>query len=149
MPTITIPESATTLPADVQVIMGHYALNFRAEVAALAPSHDHNPRVATMTTPTNLQRAILRADGTITPLDAPVTLAKIEEVLGAGAFPGTIDLHDGRVLLIDDQGVAKRLPRNEAATALYHSICKPGTTTPVLGDAVLALDADFGDPEDF
>lgn len=101
-----------------------------------------------MTTPTTLQRAILRADGTIIPLDAPVTLAKVEEIL-PGAAPGTIMLRDGRVLLIDDQGVAKRLPRNEAATALYHSICKPGTTTPVLGDAVLALDADFADPEGF
>lgn len=100
-----------------------------------------------MTTPTTLQRAILRADGTITPLDAPVTMAQVNDVIGKGAFPGTINLRDGRVLLIDDQGVAKRLPRNDAATALYHSICKPGTTTPVLGDAVLALDDDFADPE--
>ncbi len=92
-------------------------------------------------------RAILRADGTVKPLSGPVDLAQVDQVLGAGAFPGSINLRDGRVLLIDDQGVAKRLPRNAAATALYHSICKPGTTTPVLGDAVVTLNADFDNGE--
>lgn len=32
-------ESTLTLPADVQVIMGHYALNFRAEVARKEPAN--------------------------------------------------------------------------------------------------------------
>lgn len=100
------------------------------------------------TTPTSLQRAILKADGTITPLDAPVTMAQVNAVIGRNAFLETINLRDGRVLLVDDQGVQKGLRRNEQATALYHSICRPGTTHPILGDAVLALDEDFAQEDD-
>ena len=101
-----------------------------------------------MTEPTTLQRAILKADGTIVPLDRPATFEDITKVLG-GALPNFIHLRDGRMLMCDDNGRARGLPHNVQATALYHSICRPGTTSPVVGDCLLALEADFEHPEDY
>lgn len=40
-----------------------------------------------------------------------------------------------------------RKPVNEAATKLYHAVCAPGTTHQIVGDVIVANDADFGEDE--
>lgn len=52
-------------------------------------------------------------------------------------------LADGRVMLVDDLGHSKGLPVNDAATELYHSVCRPGATWEIRGDVVIANDSDF------
>lgn len=58
----------------------------------------------------------------------------------------TVNLRDGKVMLVDDIGLKKGLPVNAKATEIYHGICRPGTTHQIVGDVVIALDADFGPP---
>jgi hypothetical protein len=53
-----------------------------------------------------------------------------------------VNLRDGRVMLVDDDGLGKGLPRNEKATALYHSVTCPGDHF-IVGDVVIAKDEDF------
>lgn len=72
----------------------------------------------------------------------------------------TVNLRDGRVMLVDGDGyetqaierapghvelkpVRAKRPVNEAATRLYHGICKPGTTHQIVGDVAIAWDRDF------
>ena len=40
-------------------------------------------------------------------------------------------------MLIDDDGFAKGLPVNEAATALYASRCRPDSAPVIVGDVVI------------
>jgi hypothetical protein len=51
--------------------------------------------------------------------------------------------HMKKVMLVDDNGLWKDLPVNHKATALYHSVCRPGTTSPIVGNAVLLREEDF------
>ncbi len=55
----------------------------------------------------------------------------------------TVNLRDGRIMLVDDTGLIDGKPVNEKATKLYHSLCKKGTTHPICGDVVICIDADF------
>lgn len=83
----------------------------------------------------------------------------------------TVNLRDGRVMLVDDAGyeitvvdkglqpmgagatlaqtyknepVRARKPVNEKATTLYHGVCRPGTTHQIVGDVAIVVDAEFG-----
>lgn len=75
----------------------------------------------------------------------------------------TVNLRDGRVMLVDDNGYDKEdqtlvdhgngrfeivcgranKPVNPDATKLYHGICKPGTTHQIVGDVAIVRDEDF------
>lgn len=55
----------------------------------------------------------------------------------------TVNLRDGRVMLVDDTGLIDGKPINPEATRLYHSVCRQGTTHPICGDVAIALDKDF------
>ena len=55
----------------------------------------------------------------------------------------TVNLRDGRVMLVDDLGHSKGAALNPEATKLYHSVCRPGTTHQIRGAVVVALDRDF------
>lgn len=90
-----------------------------------------------------MTRELIRADGTRQALPQAVGIVAIERMIGAD-FLDTVNLRDGRVMLVDDQGHDRGLPVNLAATALYHSVCRPGTTHQIRGDVVVTLDADFG-----
>jgi hypothetical protein len=73
----------------------------------------------------------------------------------------TVNLRDGRAMIVNDRGykteliqtahhfklnpVAALLPVNEEATKIYHAVCVPGTTHQIVGDVVIANDADFAD----
>lgn len=76
----------------------------------------------------------------------------------------TVNLRDGRVMLVDDRGwestrvergvgvgelvpVRNLKPINAAATKLYHSVCQPGAKHQIAGDAAITLDANFEPPE--
>ena len=85
---------------------------------------------------------VLRADGRVEHLPAKPTMAQARELIGADTLDG-FSLRDGRYMLLDDAGHARGLLFNKAATELYHSICKPGTTHFIVGDAVvIAEDAE-------
>lgn len=55
----------------------------------------------------------------------------------------TVNLRDGRVMLVDDVGMIDGKPVNPEATKLYHGVCRPGTTNPICGDVAIVRDADF------
>jgi hypothetical protein len=69
-------------------------------------------------------------------------LKQIERLIGANCLD-SVDLRDGRMMFVDDLGYSKGLPDNTQATALYHKVCKPGTTHRIKGDAVIGKDEDF------
>lgn len=49
----------------------------------------------------------------------------------------SVNLRDGRTMLVDDAGHARGLPINEKATRLYRAVCRPGTTHVIRGDVVI------------
>jgi hypothetical protein len=80
---------------------------------------------------------ILRVDGTQEPVEARPS--EFGRLLGADVLD-TFSLRDGRRVWVDDLGHAKGLPINEAATRLYLSRCRPGTTHVIRGDVVIGRD---------
>ena len=87
---------------------------------------------------------IIRATGVheTTSIDGSDWVHETEVLIGADLLD-TVDLRNGRLMLVDDVGHAKNLPDNPEATALYHNICKPGTTHRIRGDVVIGKDTDF------
>lgn len=88
---------------------------------------------------------------TIIKVDGTESEVEVKGVMGISAALGcdmldTVNLRDGRVMLVDDVGHIKELPINPKATAIYHGICRQGTTHTIRGDVAIALDADFGPP---
>jgi len=73
----------------------------------------------------------------------------------------SVNLRDGRVMLMDDDGWETRTERpeghivlvpirpkagkqiNPEATRIYRSVCKPGTTHQIVGDVIIVNDEDF------
>lgn len=112
---------------------------------------------------------IIRTDGREEHVDAPFD--KVNELIGAPGSPvpclGTVNLRDGRVMMLNDRGyetkeetvtvegtkfvriipVKALLPDNAKATALYHSVCRLGTTHRVVGDVAIVVDAEVPVPE--
>lgn len=89
-------------------------------------------------------RYLIPANGApIVEIDRPIGVREICALLGADTLD-TVNLRQGgRVMFVDDAGHEKALPYNAEATRLYHSICKPGTTHFIAGDAIVTLDEDF------
>jgi hypothetical protein len=89
---------------------------------------------------------ILRADGREEEhhVGKHILLGFIQRMIGADMLD-TVNLRDGRVMLVDDTGLVDGKPRNEAATKLYLAVCRPGTDAYIAGDVAVAVDADFGD----
>lgn len=104
---------------------------------------------------------VIRTDGTqeTHEIARAQALQQIYRLIGADTID-TVNLRDGRVMLVDDNGwdcefvehgdgrfsfvpTAPRKPINPAATALYHGVCLPGTTHQIVGDVAIALDEDF------
>lgn len=88
-----------------------------------------------------------------------ILLPWITRMLQAEALD-TVNLRDGRVMLVDDNGWESKLldrgsgvfervtirplkPINAAATKLYRSVCTPGTTHQIAGDVAITLDQHF------
>lgn len=66
----------------------------------------------------------------------------IRKLIGAECLD-SVNLRDGRVMLVDDTGMVDGRPVNPEATKLYWSICRAGTTHPICGDVAIARDEDF------
>jgi hypothetical protein len=71
-----------------------------------------------------------------------ILLDWIHRMIGASCCD-TVNLPGGKVMLVDDTGLIDGKPENAAATAIYHSRCRPGTANPICGDVAIAEDADF------
>lgn len=85
---------------------------------------------------------VIRTSGAEEVIAGRPRIANIEAMIGAACLD-TVNLRDGRVMLVDDNGIAKDLPINPAATVLYHGVCRPGTTHQIRGDVVIVHDEDF------
>lgn len=101
---------------------------------------------------------IIRANGTRQTYHAP--FSRIGELIKAETLD-TINLRDGRVMLVNDRGyeiktvqhenkielrpVRALLPVNAEATRMYHAVCVPGTTHEIVGDVAIVVDADSED----
>ena len=94
-----------------------------------------------------LGRKHIKADGTEVTLDKPISIREVNELIGADTLD-TVNLRDKHrhVMLVDDAFMDKGLAVNHKATALYWSVCRPGTTHQIRGDVVIVPDADFGGP---
>ncbi len=109
----------------------------------------------------NLQ--IIRTDGRLEEHQiaaGPKLCARIGALIGADTLD-VVNLRDGRVMLVDDNGYepgpviergggvieigvgAARKPVNTTATTLYWRVCVPGTTHEIVGDVAIARDEDF------
>lgn len=86
---------------------------------------------------------VLRADGRVEQLQAAPGIAQCKQLIGAATLDG-FSLRDGRYMVVDDNGHASGRPRNEAATAMYLSICRPGTSHFIAGDAVVIDERAWG-----
>lgn len=78
---------------------------------------------------------------------AKPTMKLIQELIEAQGVD-TVSLRSRgaplRVMVVDDLGHPKGLPINEAATALYHEQCRPGSNPPpIRGDVAIVFDHDF------
>lgn len=99
---------------------------------------------------------IIRVDGSEERTQMP-----FRDIAAAIAANGldTVNLRDGRVMLVDDNGwefnvvqtgpngysqvpTHARKPFNPKATALYHAVCIPGTTHQIVGDVAIVVDAE-------
>lgn len=114
---------------------------------------------------------ILRVNGTVETHDIPQAevFNRLRDLIQASGFD-TVNLRDGRVMIVDDNGYETELvdhglqpgppdgkmmqtwerrcisankPVNPEATKLYHGICKPGVTHEIVGDVAIVRDADF------
>lgn len=66
----------------------------------------------------------------------------IRKLIGADCLD-SVNLRDGRVMLVDDTGMLDGRPVNPEATKRYHAVCRPGTVHQIYGDVAIVLDADF------
>lgn len=104
---------------------------------------------------------VLRVDGSEEVHDVARrhAVTEINRLISADTFD-TVNLRDGRVMLVDDNGwdcdfldhgdgrfelrpVQARKPVNAAATTLYLSVCQRGTTHQIVGDVAIVVDKDF------
>lgn len=104
---------------------------------------------------------IIRTDGSeeCHEVSKALVFRTIDRLIGADCTY-TVNLGDGRVMVVDDNGyeskcvdngnghfalvpMRARKPVNAKATALYHAICVPGTRHQIVGDVAIAIDADF------
>jgi len=72
-----------------------------------------------------------------------ILLDWIRRMIAAPQGLDFVNLHDGRVMAVDDTGMVDGRPVNPEATKLYHSVCRPGTTAPICGDVAVTLDEEF------
>lgn len=85
---------------------------------------------------------IIRADGREEEIVGEADINAIASSIGASCLD-TVNLRDGWVMLVDDNGHSKGLPVNPKATQLYWSVCRPGTTNHIVGDVAVVYDDDF------
>lgn len=87
---------------------------------------------------------LIHVDGTSEKRKIPKRIVwnRLRTFLSANGFD-TVNLRDGRVMIVDDTGMIDGKPVNPEATKLYHAICIPGTVHCIHGDVAIAFDKDF------
>lgn len=87
---------------------------------------------------------IIRVDGTETLVKQKPTIRTVTRDIGCDSIDTVLlDRKAEIVMMVDDTGMIDRKPVNPKATALYHSICKPGTVYAIHGDVAIVWDGDF------
>lgn len=91
---------------------------------------------------------IIRANGETEPIPYPPKVDYISEKLGSEVLDAVYLHHLGlpiQVMWVDDHGIDKQLPINEAATGLYLANCKPGSKGKIYGDVAIVYENDLTD----
>lgn len=88
---------------------------------------------------------IIRADGAREQhrVAKGILMEWIRRMIAAPQALDTVNLRDGRVMLVDDTGMIDGRSTNPEATKLYHGLCRPGVTHPICGDVAITLDSNF------
>lgn len=89
-----------------------------------------------------MRNKIIRVDGTEEEIVGRLDIKDIEKRINANVLD-TVNLRDGRVMIVDDLGHPGGKPVNPAATKLYHAVCRPGTTHTIVGDVAVVWDNDW------
>jgi hypothetical protein len=85
---------------------------------------------------------LLKTNGGVVCFDRSFTIAEIQEQIGADCLD-TVNLRDGRVMMVDDDGHGKDLDVNLRATAIYQKLCHRGTDWQIRGDVMIVRDEDY------
>lgn len=85
---------------------------------------------------------IIRTNGAEELRKSKPTIPDVSKAIGADCLD-TVNLRDGSIMMVDDAGAMGPKTQNCKATALYHAICRPGTTWSIFGDVAIVLDSDF------
>lgn len=85
---------------------------------------------------------VLRVDGSeeTHKVERRALLPQIYQLIGCDCID-TVNLRDGRVMLVDDVGMLVQKPINGQATRIYHGIYS--TPYPIVGDVAIVLDEEF------
>src|SRR5580700_10326343 len=87
---------------------------------------------------------VIRTDGTETVHEGKPSIREITRIIGCDTLDHvTIDRRRQTVMCVDDTGMLDHKPVNAKATALYHTVCKPGTVWQIHGDVVIVNDRNF------
>jgi len=73
---------------------------------------------------------IIKTDGTIETeeREEPFTLNELQKIING--YIEIIKMHDGRIMVVDEEGLIKKLPYNEEATSMIQ-------TATIYGDALV------------
>lgn len=84
---------------------------------------------------------VIRTNGTESTHQVAESILFIEvaRLIGADVLD-FVNLHDGRTMAVNDVGHQNGLPDNAKGTALYHSVCRPGTTNRIVGDVAVLME---------
>ena len=84
---------------------------------------------------------ILRCDGTEETKEVH-NMGEVSRSIGA-EYLDTVNLRDGTIMAVDDEGHRLGKAINTEATKLYHAVCKPGTTHQIVGDVAILIDLEW------
>lgn len=91
-----------------------------------------------------VKATLIKTDGTreeiILPGDSPARLAKMQELVGG--YVEAIHLRGGQTMFVNEEGLLKSLPRNEAATLLMTKAGRP-LNNYIVGNVIVAQSKDI------
>jgi hypothetical protein len=90
---------------------------------------------------------VIRVDGSEELVSERPSLAKIYRDIGCTCIDTVTLTRNAHgpdiIMLVDDEGMIINKPVNPKATALYHSVCRPGAVYGIHGDVALIHDRDL------
>lgn len=86
---------------------------------------------------------LIRASGERAEFTRTLSMAEIKQLIGAEVLD-SVNLKDGHVLMIDDNGIAAQKPTNPGATFIYQKM--KNSINKIYGDAVIVWDNDYARP---